>query len=67
MDPDTARWLETATTANQLYLLPLEGPLRITSSFPQCRTDDVIDDVRTCQGLVERAGMEMLSSSISRL
>ena len=66
MDPDTARWLETATTANQPYLLPLEGPLRITSSFPQCRTDDVIDDVRTCQGIVERAGMEMLILDQSR-
>jgi ribosomal protein S12 methylthiotransferase accessory factor len=60
MDPDTAHWLETATTANQPYLLPAEGPLRTAASYPQAWTDDVADDVRACQALVEGAGMEML-------
>jgi ribosomal protein S12 methylthiotransferase accessory factor len=60
MDPDTAHWLETATTANQSYLLPAEGPPRTAASYPQAWTDDVADDVRACQALVERAGMEML-------
>ena len=60
MDPETARWLETATTANQPYLLPAEGRPRAAASYPRPWADDVADDVRTCQELVERAGMEML-------
>jgi ribosomal protein S12 methylthiotransferase accessory factor len=60
VDPETARWLETATIANQPYLLPAEGRPRAAASYPRAWGDDVADDVRTCQGLVERAGMEML-------
>jgi ribosomal protein S12 methylthiotransferase accessory factor len=60
VDPETAHWLETATTANQPYLLPAEGHPRDAASFPRAWADDLADDVRTCQGLVERAGMEML-------
>jgi len=41
-------------------LLPAEGPLRTAASFPQVWSEDVADDVRACQALVERAGMEML-------
>jgi ribosomal protein S12 methylthiotransferase accessory factor len=53
-------WLRTATVENQPYLLPLEGPARVASSYPPCRTDDLLHDVHTCQTLVERQGMEML-------
>lgn len=60
VDPETAQWLKTATMANQPYLLPAEGPRRLAGSYPQICTDDVGDDVRVCQGLVERAAMEML-------
>jgi ribosomal protein S12 methylthiotransferase accessory factor len=60
VDPETARWLETATAANQPYLLPSEGPLRAAASYPRAWADDVADDVRACQHVVERAGMEML-------
>lgn len=60
MDPETAHWLETATTANQPYLLASEGVTGVAVSAPQTWTDDVADDVRACQALVERAGMEML-------
>lgn len=60
VDPDTAHWLETATTANQPYLLPAEGATRTAASYPHAWADDVADDVRTCQALVERAGAEML-------
>jgi ribosomal protein S12 methylthiotransferase accessory factor len=60
IDPGTAHWLQTATTANQPYLLPAEGPPRAADSYPQAWSDDVADDVRSCQALVERAGMEML-------
>jgi ribosomal protein S12 methylthiotransferase accessory factor len=60
VDPETAHWLKTATTANQPYLLPAEGPRRTAAAHPQAWTEDVADDVRVCQALVERAGMEML-------
>jgi ribosomal protein S12 methylthiotransferase accessory factor len=60
MDPATAHWLATATTANQSYLLPAEGLLRAAASYPRAWADDVADDVRACQALVERSGMEML-------
>jgi oxazoline/thiazoline synthase len=60
MDPETAHWLRTATTANQPYLLPAEQATRTAASYARAWADDVADDVRTCQALVERAGLEML-------
>jgi ribosomal protein S12 methylthiotransferase accessory factor len=59
-DPETAHWLATATTANQPYLLPADGSTRIAASYPHAWTDDVTEDIRACQALVEHAGMEML-------
>jgi ribosomal protein S12 methylthiotransferase accessory factor len=60
-DLETLHWLKTATVANQPYLLPAEGePARGASSFPRTWTDDMADDVRACQALVERQGLEML-------
>ena len=59
-DPETAHWLETATVANQPYLLPAEGPPLTAASYRHDWADDVTEDVRACQALVERAGMEML-------
>jgi ribosomal protein S12 methylthiotransferase accessory factor len=60
IDPETAHWLETATIANQPYLLPAEGPLQVATAYPRSWTDDVADDVRACQEVVGRAGLEML-------
>jgi ribosomal protein S12 methylthiotransferase accessory factor len=60
MDPETAHWLRTATAANQPYLLPAEGPARTGSSYSGEWAEDVTEDVRVCQALVERAGLEML-------
>ena len=41
-------------------MLPAEGPPRAAVSYPRAWADDVADDVRACQALVARAGMEML-------
>jgi len=60
MDPDTAHWLETATIASQPYVLPADAAARVAGSFPRDWADDVADDVRICQALVGRAGLEML-------
>ncbi len=46
----TIEWLGTATVENQPYLLPLEGPSRVASSYPPCATDDLLHDVLACQG-----------------
>jgi ribosomal protein S12 methylthiotransferase accessory factor len=59
-DPETIHWLKTATAANQPNLLPAHEPLRTAASFPHAWNEDVMEDVRLCQGRVERAGMEML-------
>jgi ribosomal protein S12 methylthiotransferase accessory factor len=60
VDPETAHWLKTATIADHPYLVPADGPQRSAASYPQTWSDDVADDIRACQALVERAGMEML-------
>ena len=59
-DPDTVAWLRTATLENQPYLVPADAPQRSCSDFVECRTDDLRDDVLSCQALVERRGLEML-------
>jgi ribosomal protein S12 methylthiotransferase accessory factor len=59
-DPETARWLRTATVANQPYLLPGEGPPRTAPSYPTAWTDDVAEDARACRERVERLGLELL-------
>jgi ribosomal protein S12 methylthiotransferase accessory factor len=59
-DPETLEWLRTATVANQPYLLPDATPPRRESDYPKGWTDDVAEDVRACQGLVERLGMELI-------
>ena len=60
-DEETVRWLKTATLANQPYLAP-DGntPPRRPADFANAWNDDIRDDVRHCQSLVERRGMEML-------
>jgi ribosomal protein S12 methylthiotransferase accessory factor len=60
MDPQTARWLRTATMANQPYLLPEHGPPRTAMSYAQAWSDDLAEDLRACQARVEHAGMELL-------
>jgi ribosomal protein S12 methylthiotransferase accessory factor len=59
-DPETLEWLRTATVANQPYLLPDASPPRRESDYPKGWTDDVAEDVRACQSLVERHGMELI-------
>jgi ribosomal protein S12 methylthiotransferase accessory factor len=54
-------WLKTATVANQPYLVPDDNVYpREASSYPRQWTEDLRDDVRLCQDLVERRGMEIL-------
>jgi ribosomal protein S12 methylthiotransferase accessory factor len=60
-DPETLHWLKTATVANQPYLLAdRSAPSHSAASYEQQWTEDVAEDVRRCQGLVEARGMEMI-------
>jgi ribosomal protein S12 methylthiotransferase accessory factor len=57
---ETEEWLRSATVANQPYLLPNDEPPRDASTYLRTWTDDLAEDVRVCQRIVERKGMEML-------
>lgn len=60
-DQETVHWLRTATVANQPYLLADDSATPSNdSTYPHSWTDDVTEDVRACQALVESRGMEML-------
>jgi oxazoline/thiazoline synthase len=60
-DPETVNWLQTATVESQPYLVPdRRSPPRNVTSFPGCWSDDIAEDIRTCQSLVESRGMEIL-------
>jgi ribosomal protein S12 methylthiotransferase accessory factor len=60
-DRETLHWLRTATVANQPYLLPDTAvPPRGAAADPRSWAEDVTEDIRACQALVERQGMEML-------
>lgn len=56
-----ANWLRTATLQNQPYLQPdTSRPFVTVSDFPFVRQDDLLEDVRLAQQIVEQKGMEML-------
>jgi ribosomal protein S12 methylthiotransferase accessory factor len=60
-DPDTRRWWQTATAANQPYLTPdASRPPRRCTDYPRLWSDDVREDVLHCQQLVERQGLDLL-------
>jgi thiazole/oxazole-forming peptide maturase SagD family component len=60
-DRETVEWLKTATAENQPYLLPAPAvALRTASDYARAWTDDVAEDVRAGQAVVERLGLEML-------
>jgi ribosomal protein S12 methylthiotransferase accessory factor len=59
-DPELWRWLQTATVANQPYLVADDAPPRTRSDYGQTWSDDVREDVLRCQQIVERQGLEML-------
>jgi ribosomal protein S12 methylthiotransferase accessory factor len=54
-------WWTTATLKNQPYLIPDQySPAKVYSDYPQNWSDNLRDDVITCQKIVEQKGMEML-------
>lgn len=59
-DPDTLRWLRSATLATEPYLVPSDVPALTASSYLREWTDDIKEDVLLCKSRVEQLGMEML-------
>ena len=66
-DRETVHWLRTATVARESYLLPDDATARKRSAYPRSWADDLTEDVRACQALVEGQGMEMLFLDQTRL
>jgi ribosomal protein S12 methylthiotransferase accessory factor len=60
-DSLAVEWWKTATLENQPYLVPDESvTAKVSTDYPQLWSDDLLDDVKTCQQIVESNGMEML-------
>ena len=54
-------WWKTATVKNQPYLSPHESlPTKGWKDYPRIENDDLLNDIRLCQQIVEERGMEML-------
>lgn len=59
-DRFATHWWNTATITNQPYLMPDDTAPKMQSDYPQFVSDDVLEDIRYCQQIVEKQGMEML-------
>jgi ribosomal protein S12 methylthiotransferase accessory factor len=62
-DPNLARWLRTATLANQPYLAPARSA---TPTVPVTGGQNLADDLRLAQHTVERLGLELLVHNQTR-
>ncbi|BAZ50704.1 hypothetical protein NIES4103_33210 [Nostoc sp. NIES-4103] len=53
-------WWKSATIANQPYLVPNQSVPKVYADYPQMASDDLLEDVKLCQQIVEKNGLEML-------
>lgn len=60
-DPLAVKWWETATLMNQSYLVPDKQIIaKKSSDYLSLASDDLLDDVKLCQQIVEKNGLELL-------
>ena len=60
-DPLSVKWWQTARLSNQSYLVPDSKIIPKKSyDYLQLASDDLLEDVKLCQRIVESKGMEML-------
>jgi len=60
-DPLAIAWWTTATLDKQPYLIPaLQVTPKICADYTEIARDDLLDDVKLCQKIVEEKNMEML-------
>jgi ribosomal protein S12 methylthiotransferase accessory factor len=66
-EPEQERWWRTARLSNQPYLVPdAARPAATPGSWQDPSTDDLADDVRIAQRVVEDHGMQLLVLNQSR-
>jgi oxazoline/thiazoline synthase len=66
-DPEAVEWWQTATIANQPWILPSESlPPRRLSDFPDITHEDLLDDIVHVQGILEASGLEVLALDQTR-
>ncbi len=54
-------WWKTATLTNRPYLIPDDRVApKVGADYPQIASEDLLEDVKLCQQIVEKNGMEML-------
>jgi oxazoline/thiazoline synthase len=60
-EPLAIEWWKTATVKNQPYLFPHQNlPIKVWKDYPKIENNDLLDDIKLCQQIVEERGMEML-------
>jgi bacteriocin biosynthesis cyclodehydratase domain-containing protein len=60
-EPSALNWWQTATVQNQPYLLPDKSSrAKVYSDYDQEWSDDLLEDIKRCQQIVEQKGMEIL-------
>ncbi|MBR8833305.1 MAG: TOMM precursor leader peptide-binding protein [Stigonema ocellatum SAG 48.90 = DSM 106950] len=60
-DPLPLEWWKTATLANQPYLVADDRVApKVCADYSQLASDDLLEDVKLCQQIVEKNDMEML-------
>ena len=60
-DPLAIAWWKTAILAEQPYLIPaLQVTPKICADYTEIASDDLLDDVKLCQKIVEEKNMKML-------
>lgn len=60
-DPLAIAWWTTAILAEQPYLIPaLQVTPKICADYTEIASDDLLDDVKLCQKIVEEKNMKML-------
>ena len=60
-EPLALNWWQTATLQNQPYLVPdKSSSAKVYSDYAPNWSDDLLEDIKRCQQIVEQKGMEML-------
>ncbi|MEG4200625.1 TOMM precursor leader peptide-binding protein [Microcoleus sp. Pol12A5] len=60
-EPLALNWWQTATLQNQPYLVPDKSSSpKVYSDYAQNWSDDLLEDIKRCQQIVEQKGMEIL-------
>ena len=65
--PLALKWWQTATLANQPYLVGEETvAAKTVADYPKIWSDDLLEDIMLCKEIVEKHNMEMLVADLTR-